>query len=235
VLIDKDGHVKLGDFGLAKDGVWSAVEGAKSICGTPEYMAPEVNPWLLCDGLAWEVSSRDPPTNAAQVLNKVGHGHAVDWWGLGMILYEMLTGLPPWYTKDRQKLFQRLRHAPLRVPPSMSIECASLVSALLCRDPRERLGADGAAAIQAHPFFTRLDWLALEKRQVSPPIDPMEGLEGAAEERDNTANFDPQFTRLDVETDNEGAEEGEHFEHFEGFSFMGSGSLEVGKPRGGLS
>lgn len=71
VLLDAEGHVKLGDFGLAKDNIWDPCQGGKSICGTPEYMAPEV-------------------------LNKVGHGQAVDWWGLGMILYEMLTGLPPW-------------------------------------------------------------------------------------------------------------------------------------------
>ncbi len=91
ILLDRDGHLKLGDFGLAKDGINQATSGAQSVCGTPEYMAPEV-------------------------ISKAGHGTAVDWWGLGMLMYEMLTGLPPWYTKDRQKLFERLRSAPLVIP-----------------------------------------------------------------------------------------------------------------------
>lgn len=231
VLLDSQGHVKLGDFGLAKDNIWDAVSGAKSICGTPEYMAPEV-------------------------LNKIGHGQSVDWWGLGMILYEMLTGLPPWYTKDRQKLFQRLRYAPLRIPPTMSMECATCISAFLCRNPAERLGSRGVAAIKAHPFFViphpkregapqelvvepgptdglpsepehPFDWDLLEARALRPPIDPMEGIEVSADDRANTANFDPQFTKLEVETDNED-DEAMTYEHFEGFSFMGSGSLEIG-------
>ncbi len=84
VLLDSEGHVKLGDFGLAKIEIWDPSSGAMSVCGTPEYMAPEV-------------------------LNRTGHGLATDWWGLGMVTYEMLTGLPPWYTKDRKALVQNIR------------------------------------------------------------------------------------------------------------------------------
>jgi hypothetical protein len=71
------------------------------------------------------------------------------------------------------------------------------------------------------------NWPDLESRALKPPIDPMEGIPMSADDRDNTANFDPQFTRLEVETDNE-EEAPEKFEHFEGFSYMGSGDLEVG-------
>ena len=78
-MIDSDGYIKITDFGLSKGGI-KANLGAKSICGTPEYLAPEI-------------------------LLKKGHGKAVDWWTLGAILYEMLTGLPPFYTDDRRKLF----------------------------------------------------------------------------------------------------------------------------------
>ena len=74
ILLDEHGHIKLADFGLAKEGIHDAAEGAHSLCGTPEYLSPEV-------------------------LDRQGHGTAVDWWNLGMVTYEMLTGLPPWYTQ----------------------------------------------------------------------------------------------------------------------------------------
>lgn len=82
-----------------------------------------------------------------QVINKAGHGKAVDWWGLGMLMYEMLTGLPPWYTKDRQKLFERLRAAPLVIPKNISAPSASIIGGLLTRNPSKRLGTTGALQV----------------------------------------------------------------------------------------
>ena len=114
--LDGEGHIKLADFGLAKEGVSEAAEGAHSLCGTPEYLSPEV-------------------------LDRQGHGTAVDWWNLGMVTYEMLTGLPPWYTTDREKLFDRLRHAPLKFPFYVNRPAASFIQALLNRNPIERLGS----------------------------------------------------------------------------------------------
>lgn len=84
-----------------------------------------------------------------QVINKSGHGTAVDWWGLGMLMYEMLTGLPPWYTKDRQKLFERLRGAPLIIPKNISAPSASIIAELLARNPSKRLGNRGALEVRA--------------------------------------------------------------------------------------
>jgi serine/threonine protein kinase len=127
ILLDVEGHIKLGDFGLAKDGITDAICGAQSVCGTPEYMAPEV-------------------------INKAGHGTAVDWWGLGMLMYEMLTGLPPWYTKDRQKLFERLRGAPLVIPKGVSAPSASIIQGLLTRNPAKRLGALGGQQVLHHCY-----------------------------------------------------------------------------------
>ena len=83
-----------------------------------------------------------------QVINKAGHGTAVDWWGLGMLMYEMLTGLPPWYTKDRQKLFERLRGAPLVIPKNVSAPSASIIGGLLTRNPSKRLGTLGALQVR---------------------------------------------------------------------------------------
>ena len=92
-VLDGHGHLKLADFGFARAGVVKPAEGARSLCGTPEYMAPEI-------------------------IDARGHGLSVDWWGLGVITFEMLTGLPPWYRKKRDpiKLFARIRGAPLQVP-----------------------------------------------------------------------------------------------------------------------
>jgi serine/threonine protein kinase len=145
VLLDADGHVKLGDFGLAKAGIRHAYEGATSMCGTPEYMAPEV-------------------------LAQQGHGFCVDYWGLGMLTYEMMTGLPPWYTTDRAKLFRRLRSAPLDIPPYFSAQSASFTSALLERNPRRRLGVTGIRAAMENDFFKSISWRALYGRRVEAPV-----------------------------------------------------------------
>lgn len=225
VLLDADGHIKLGDFGLAKAGIKDACEGATSMCGTPEYMAPEV-------------------------LAQQGHGFCVDYWGLGMLLYEMMTGLPPWYTTDRAKLFRRLRSAPLDVPSYFSQSTTACVEALLERNPRRRLGVTGVRAAMEHDFFRSISWRALYGRRVEAPIRPCEGWnppavdssdlnipapepQAAAGEGNDTinldaatANFDNTFTRMPVETeDNTGnqSDEGDldelNEDTFIGFTF----------------
>jgi serum/glucocorticoid-regulated kinase 2 len=240
VLLDADGHVKLGDFGLAKAGIKHACEGATSMCGTPEYMAPEV-------------------------LAQQGHGFCVDYWGLGMLVYEMMTGLPPWYTTDRAKLFRRLRSAPLDIPSYFSQSSANCVSALLERNPRRRLGVTGIRAAMEHEFFRSISWRALYGKRVEAPIRPCEGWSppeavsedasttGAAAAADNTmaatmklhsmddnnienlnsndldaatANFDNTFTRMPVGTDDGGDNSSDagdleelHEDTFIGFTF----------------
>jgi len=150
VLLDSDGHVKLGDFGLAKTGIKHPCQGAKSRVGTPEYMAPEI-------------------------LQQKGHGFCVDYWGLGMLTYEMMTGLPPWYTTDRNKLLKRLAYAPLDIPTSFSSQLASFITGVLNRDPKSRLGVHGHQSVISHAFFRRLDFKALYRREIDAPILPCEG------------------------------------------------------------
>ena len=171
ILLDSSGHVKLADFGLAKENVIDPVLGAESLCGTPEYLAPEV-------------------------LSRQGHGMAVDWWNMGMVLYEMLTGLPPWYTTDRQKLFDRLRNAPLKFPFYVSRPAASLISKLLNRNPSERLGSLGSWQVTQHPFFSTIDWDALFNKEIPPPLNFENNSNNQNE--DGVENFDKEFAKMKV-------------------------------------
>eukprot|EP00398_MALV-I-01_sp_L67-1_P001060 gene1060-497_t len=129
VLLDADGHVKLTDFGLSKEGVTDNFS-ARSMCGTPEYLAPEI-------------------------LEQTGHGKAVDWYSLGALMFEMCTGLPPYYTRDRQQLFERIRKAKLVFPSSVSIEAHDLMGRLLSKDSLRRLGAGPGDVedIKSHIFY----------------------------------------------------------------------------------
>jgi serine/threonine protein kinase len=159
LLLDGNGHLKLADFGLAKDNVHDATYGASSACGTPAYLSPEV-------------------------VNKQTHGNAVDWWGLGMVTFEMLTGLPPWYSPDHKKILRQIKGADartLRYPKATSAEARSFVVALLEKSPGNRLGSGGnvggVEAIKQHPFFQlhQIDWVALLDGQVQAPYDPWGG------------------------------------------------------------
>jgi len=177
ILLDAEGHIKLADFGLAKENVNEAARGATSLCGTPEYLSPEV-------------------------LDRQGHGTAVDWWNLGMVTYEMLTGLPPWYTTDKQKLFERLRNAPLKFPYYVSKPAASFIHGLLQRNPEVRLGSKGGEEVFRHRFFADIDWVALKHREMIPPFDPCRQHDGDAD----TDNFEKEFTQMPINSvDNNGS------------------------------
>ncbi|TMW58912.1 hypothetical protein Poli38472_007057 [Pythium oligandrum] len=169
VLLDSNGHIRLTDFGLSKEGIQDDFSGANSFCGTPEYLAPEI-------------------------LNRSGHGRAVDWWSLGALLYEMLTGLPPFYCRDRDKLFEKIRKGDLSFPKYLSPQAKDLLSRLLERDPTKRLGTgpDDAGEIKNHPFFAEIQWDPLALGQVPPPWRPT--ISGAMD----TSQFDREFTDMPV-------------------------------------
>lgn len=170
ILLDSEGHIRLADFGLAKQGVSDPFVGAHSLCGTPEYLSPEV-------------------------LNRRGHGVAVDWWNLGMVMYELLTGLPPWYTTDRKQLYHSIRHAPLNFPNYVSITAATFITGLLARDPAQRLGSQGSWQVKEHRIFRQSDWYAYSRRMVRPPIRPCHNSDDV-----NFSNFDSMFTNLTLES-----------------------------------
>ena len=170
ILFDAEGHVKLADFGLAKENITEATEGAHSLCGTPEYLSPEV-------------------------LNRMGHGHAVDWWNLGMVTYEMLTGLPPWYTQDKDVLFERLKKAPLKFPSHVSTTASSFIQKLLNRDPQERLGSKGAQEVKNNPFFDTIEFDMLMRREIQPPFNPKRD-----QNEEDPRNFEREFTNMPLQS-----------------------------------
>jgi serine/threonine protein kinase len=115
VLIDAIGYLRITDFGLSKMKIYNDNE-AFSICGTPEYLAPEI-------------------------LLKQGHGKPVDWWTFGCILYEMLTGYPPFYDKNRNELFTKIKNHAIKMPSNISPALKDLMGKLFIKDPKLRLGS----------------------------------------------------------------------------------------------
>jgi serine/threonine protein kinase len=147
VLIDRDGYIKLTDFGLSKQNIFDNFS-ATSFCGTPEYLAPEI-------------------------IEKIGHGKAVDWWSLGAITYEMLVGLPPFYSKDRDKLFKNIKSGIVKYPSYLSKEAINFIQLLFIREPEKRLGGkNDFEDIKAHPFMKNVDWDSIYKKKVKPPFIP---------------------------------------------------------------
>ncbi|GAA6109978.1 RAC-gamma serine/threonine-protein kinase isoform X1, partial [Tachysurus ichikawai] len=111
LMLDKDGHIKITDFGLCKEGITDAAT-MKTFCGTPEYLAPEV-------------------------LEDNDYGRAVDWWGLGVVMYEMMCGRLPFYNQDHEKLFELILMEEIKFPRTLSADAKSLLSGLLIKDPNK--------------------------------------------------------------------------------------------------
>uniref|UniRef100_A0A6Q2XR62 Serine/threonine-protein kinase Sgk1 n=1 Tax=Esox lucius TaxID=8010 RepID=A0A6Q2XR62_ESOLU len=167
ILLDFEGHIVLTDFGLCKEGI-SQTETTSTFCGTPEYLAPEV-------------------------LKKQPYDNTVDWWCLGSVLYEMLFGLPPFYSRDTHEMYNNILHKPLVMRSGASSTAWSLLLALLEKDGTRRLGSrDDFNEIKAHTFFTTINWDDLEQRKVQPPFTPNVNTPY------DITNFDPEFTEETV-------------------------------------
>lgn len=170
VMLDAKGHIVITDFGLSKEGIEDNTS-AHSFCGTPEYLAPEI-------------------------LTRSGHGRAADWWSLGALMYEMLTGMPPFYSRNRERLFVKILKSTLRLPVFFSPEAGSLIASLLDRNATTRLGSTtDSAEIKLHPFFNGVDWTALYNKQVSPPFQPPEPKDVL-----DTRNFEAEFTNMPLDS-----------------------------------
>jgi serum/glucocorticoid-regulated kinase 2 len=162
ILLDEGGHVCLTDFGLSKE--VPDEDSAHTFCGTPEYLAPEI-------------------------VTGSGHGKPVDWWSLGILLYELTVGIPPFYSQNVNEMYNKIQHGVLRFPPFLTESCKNLITALLNRDPSKRLGSkDGFRDIQDHPFFASIDWNKLLAKDIDVPYKPK------VKSDQDTSNFDATFT-----------------------------------------
>ncbi|KAJ2847529.1 cAMP-dependent protein kinase catalytic subunit [Coemansia brasiliensis] len=157
ILLDAAGHVKLTDFGFAK----RVEERTWTLCGTPEYLAPEI-------------------------IQSKGHGKAVDWWALGILIFEMLAGYPPFYDDNPFGIYEKILEGKLVFPAFFSTAAKDLIQRLLTADVSKRLGnlQGEGSDVKAHPWFAMIDWDVLVRRRVPAPIVPPHRHPG------DTCNFD---------------------------------------------
>lgn len=164
LLLDAEGHVVLTDFGLSKEGLLPT-ETTNTFCGTPEYLAPEV-------------------------LRKEGYDRSVDWWCLGAVLYEMLHGLPPFYSRNTHDMYDRILNKPLKLRTGISESAKDILAKLLHKDNQQRLGSGyrGFDEVKLHSFFDSVDWELLLAKKIQPPFNP-----NVSDVLD-LHNIDPEFT-----------------------------------------
>ena len=168
ILMDEKGYLRLADFGMAK--VLKDEEKAMSFCGTPEYLAPEV-------------------------ITLEGHDKNVDWWSFGILLFEMLCGLPPFYVENLDKMYDMIKNSAVKFPKriKLSDEAKDVITKLLDKNPKKRLGSQsGIKEIKEHPFFASLDFNLIEQKKLPAPFIP-----DLANDTD-VQYFDEEFTNEDV-------------------------------------
>ncbi|CAO3577140.1 unnamed protein product [Absidia cylindrospora] len=197
-LLDKEGHIVLTDFGLSKV---SLDERTNTMCGTAEYISPEV-------------------------LLEMMYDNSVDWWTLGILMYEMLTGYTPFRCSNKKKTLDAIQKKKLQLPYYLSSDAKDLMTRLLRKNPNVRLGSgkDGIKRIKSHGFFRKVDWKKLKARQLTPPIIPVVTDPVLAE------NFDEKFTDEIIKNTPVDSQtnmlDNEMQAYFQNFSYVGRSYLD---------
>lgn len=204
IILDAQGHVKLTDFGLCKEHIQEGIV-THTFCGTIEYMAPEI-------------------------LTRSGHGKAVDWWSLGALMFDMLTGLPPFTAENRKKTIETILKGKLSLPAYLTPDARDLIRRLMKRQVSQRLGSgpNDAEAVRGHPFFKLVNWVDVIGRRLEPPIKPL--LRG----EDDVSQFDTKFTKqIPIDSPDESTLSESVNLIFEGFTYVAPSVLEEmqNKPR----
>lgn len=182
VLLDCEGHVKLTDFGFAK----VVEERTWTLCGTPEYLAPEI-------------------------IQSKGHGKGVDWWALGVLLFEMMAGYPPFYEENPFGIYQKVLQGRLDFPRHFDVKAKDLVRRLLVNDRTKRFGClkAGVEDIKRHKWYKGTDWDLLLARRVSPPFKP------PVQSADDTSMFERYPESTEASAPSISSKEQESFQEFD--------------------
>lgn len=170
ILLGADGHIVLTDFGLSKQFLPHtrlSDQRTTTFCGTAEYLAPEI-------------------------LRGDEYSFAVDFWSLGTLIYEMITGVPPFWAENHSDMYNRVLDDTLEFPPNFDTVTADFISGLLHRVPKDRLGAGpyGAQEIRLHPYFAGLDWSDVYHKRIKPEYIP------TFESETDVSNFDDSFIAM---------------------------------------
>lgn len=202
ILIDANGHIVLTDFGLSRELVFEN-ERAHSFCGTIEYMAPEI------------VKS-----------NQNGHDASVDWWSVGVLTFELLTGSSPFSSEEpatQTEISKKITNTEAVIPEHLSREAKDFIRKLLVKDPRRRLGGGKADAseLKSHAFFKSINWRLLAEKKIAAPFKPV------IEDELDTNNFSDEFTRQ-TPVDSPASAPPNSERLFRGYSYVSS-SLLSGK------
>lgn len=178
ILLASNGHIKLTDFGMCKD-IKNSL--ANTFCGTPDYIAPEI-------------------------IKEKDYGTSVDWWSFGVLLYQMLSGKPPFEADNEEELFESVLQDDVLYPAWMTKDAVAICDKFLTKNPNERLGGNlgpitdenkgqlmnTERKVQEQLFFNGIDWKRMESCSVKPPFRP------SIKSIKDSSNFDDLFTRESI-------------------------------------